>query len=83
MNNKGQTVLIAVFFAFFLYLFGIVFINFIIPDVDTARSALSCSDTTISDGSRLLCLFVTTPVVYFIMALLSIVGGIIIERLAV
>lgn len=78
LNNKGQTFLLAVVIAFGVFMFGILFINFI-PDIVTqSRTDLSCSSpTTISDGTKIMCLATDGVVPYFIITLISIaIGGI-------
>lgn len=84
MNDKGQTTMLSIWFAIFIFLFGIVFINFLALDVDTARTALDCSNPAgISDGIKLTCLVVDVAVPYWILLILSIAGGLILERLLI
>lgn len=84
MNAKGQTTMLSVWFAIFIFLFGIVFINFLSLDVDTARTALSCSSaSTISDGTKLTCLVVDIVLPYWILLILSVAGGLILDRLLI
>ena len=85
MNNKsGQTAMLAVLFAAMFFLLGIIFINYIRPDVQTAQSTLDCNNTsTISDGTKLMCLITDGVVPYFIILVLSSAGGVILSRLAI
>lgn len=84
MNNKGQTLMLSILFAVFIFLVGIVFVNFIIGDVTTFRTAMSCaSASTISDGAKLTCLFGDAVVPYWIMLIISLAAGNIFARLLV
>lgn len=82
MNRKGQTIMLSILFGIFIYLFGIVFINFLMPDVTTARTALSCSNgAAISDGTKLMCLVVDVVVIYWILLIISIAGGVMFSKI--
>lgn len=83
MNNKGQTIMIAALFSFLFFLFGIVFINFIMPEVINTQTNLSCSDLTISDGTKLMCLITDGVVPYFIILILSAAGGTIMAKISI
>lgn len=78
MNNRGQTLGISIISSLVILIIGLVVINFITPEVDTARIDLRCSDAdTISDGTKLLCLAVDITVIYWILIIFSvIIGGI-------
>lgn len=83
MRRRGQTTAaLSILFAFAIYFFGIQFVNFLIPDVDTARTALSCSTpSSLSSGIRILCLFVGGVIPYFIWIIVSVTGGIFLSKL--
>ena len=86
MNKKAQssgipTFSIALMIAFFLFLIGMANINFIKDEVTNARSDLMCATDDINDGAKILCLIVDATVPYFIIIILSAVGGIITARL--
>lgn len=82
MNRKGQMYL-SIVIALLLFMGGILFVNFLIPDIDTARSSanLDCNNSTITDGNKLACLAVDSVMPYFIIVLISTAGGIITARL--
>jgi hypothetical protein len=80
---RGQTLMLSVVFAAFFFIFGIVFVNFVQPDVRVAESGLNCDDLTISDGAKLTCLITGGVVPYFIILILSVAGGVITERLII
>lgn len=87
MNNKGQTVFLGIVVAILLFLVGMVFINFISPEVANAQNetnynlpGLSCGtaadpNLTVSDGTKLTCLATEIVTPYYIIAILSVAGG--------
>lgn len=81
MNKKGQTTMLTVLFAIFIFLAGVVFINFLIPEVDVFRATMECSNAAvISDGTKLTCLFGDAVIPYWILLIVSLSGGAILER---
>ena len=81
-NKRGQTMGIAILSAIVIFIIGIMCINFLLTEVSTARIELSCSDSsTISDGSKMLCLIVDTQVPYFIWLVFSVSLGAILARM--
>lgn len=84
MNNKGQTIMLSVLFAILFFMLGIIFLNFIQPEVKNTQGSLDCNNTSgISDGTKLMCLITDSVVPYFIILVLSAAGGVITARLAV
>ncbi len=82
--KKGQTLMLSLLFAIFIFIFGMVIMNFLKLDVTTARTALQCSSpASISDGVKLACLFVDGVIPYFILLVISISGGILLDRLLI
>lgn len=82
MNNKGQTLGIAIVTTIFVFAIGIIAINFLMPEVTNARIALNCSNAAaISDGTKLLCLVFDSVVPYWIWLVISVSIGLIIARL--
>ena len=82
MNNKGQTIGVAIIVAIMFFMVGMMVLNFLMPEVTRARSItnLNCSDSTISDGSKLTCLMVDTIIPYFMLLVLSVAIGKVTER---
>ena len=80
-NKKGQTMGIAVIVAIFLFIVGIIMVNFLKDDITTARIGLDCSNSAISDATKLTCLAVDVVVPYFIVTLIAAAGGIITARM--
>jgi hypothetical protein len=82
--KKGQTLMLSLLFAIFIFIFGMIIMNFLKLDVTTARTSLQCSDpANISDGVKLACLFVDGVIPYFILLVVSISGGILLDRLLI
>lgn len=73
---------LAILSALAVFIIGLMFVNFIMPEVTTFRTAMSCSDSTISDGAKLLCLFGDVTVPYVIVTILSLAVGAITSRLS-
>ena len=83
MNNKGQTVFMSIIFSIMIFMIGILIINFLKPEITTARSAsnLDCSNGSgITDGNKLMCLFIGLTLPLYILAVLSVVGGILVAK---
>ena len=81
MNNSGQ-VMLSIYFAAFIFLIGIVFINFLKPEVTEFRTNMSCSDVNnISDGTKVVCLLGDIVVLYWIVIIVSASGGAILNKL--
>lgn len=82
MNIKAQTLGMGIIVAIFIFIIGMVCVNFLKSEVTTARTNLNCEDTAnISDGTKLTCLAVDITVFYWIIIILSIAGGIITARM--
>ena len=83
MNNRGQTLFISIMVAMMIFAVGVIAINFITPEIDTARTSLDCSNASISDGSKVSCLLTDITIPYFIVMVISLAGGFITERLLI
>ena len=82
MINKRGNMFSAGMIALILFITGFIVINFFMPEVTQARIDLSCSDAAnISDGTKLMCLFVDSAIIYWIILIFSIVGGILADNL--
>lgn len=82
-NKKGQTLGIAIMVALFLFIVGMMSVNFLKDEVSRARDGdnLDCSNTNvISDGNKLTCLAVDIVIPYFIITVISVSGGYITRR---
>lgn len=86
MNTKGQGLILAVVMAVMIFMAGMLLTNFLKGEVTSARSSLTgldCNNSTISDGNKVTCLGVDLVIPYFIWAVISVAGGIIISRFLV
>jgi len=83
MNKLGQTFGLSILYAIVIFIFGILMVNFLTPEINTSHNAMSCTDTSISSGSKLTCLFVDIVKPYWILAILSLAGGVILDRLLI
>ena len=82
MNKKGQTMGLAILSFLAVFIIGLMFVNFLLPEVTTFRTNMSCSSaSTISDGTKLLCLFGDLTVPYVILLVVSLAVGAITSRL--
>ena len=81
-NKKGQSWGINIISALMIFLIGMTTINILKPEITEARADLDCaSASTISDGTKILCLIVDFTMFYFILTILSLAAGIILARL--
>jgi len=84
LKSKKGNVFSTIMIALLIFLVGMLVANFFKPEIDTARIGLNCDDTAnITDGTKLMCLSVDITLVYFIILVLSIVGGIITDKLLI
>lgn len=82
MNKKAQTLGLTIVSSIFILIIGLVILNFIMPEVSTARTELNCaSPDDISDGTKLICLMTDATVPYWILLVFSVVIGGITSRL--
>jgi hypothetical protein len=82
--NKRGNIYSAVMISIILFMIGMICMNFIKPEVTTARTSLSCSSAnTISDGTKLMCLAIDTVVPYLFILIIAITGGVITEKLLI
>jgi H+/gluconate symporter-like permease len=84
MNKKGQTsIMLAVFVAILIFIAGMVLLNFLKQEVTNARTNLSCSSSSNSDGVDMTCLLFDSVVPYFIIIVLAVAGGVITEQVLI
>lgn len=83
INKKGQTMGLAIINAIFIFVVGLMILNFLMPEITQARVDLSCSDTeNISDGTKLMCLMTDATVPYWVLLVFSLGIGVITARLS-
>jgi len=80
MNKKANTYAVIIV-AFMLFTTGFIVANFFKESITDARTGLDCSDSAnISDGTKFLCLNVDFVMIYWIILIFSIAGGIVIDK---
>ena len=88
MNRKGGATLIAIITAALIFMSGMLMVNFFKSDIDDFRTSMNCdatnkSDVFLSDGSKIACLGSDLTIPYFIVAIISTAGGVILARFAI
>jgi hypothetical protein len=83
MNKKGNSMGLTVVLAIFLFIVMLTTLNFIKPELTTAKSVngLDCENTGISDFNMLTCLGVDLVLSWYFLLLVSIIGGAIIAAI--
>lgn len=82
ISKKGQTLGLALLNSIFVFLIGLMILNFIMPEITQTRIDLNCSDaSSISDGNKLMCLMTDVTVPYWILLVFSLGLGFITARL--
>jgi len=83
-GNIGM-LLMSFLVAFVFFMIGMIYVNPINSVVDSARSDLTCSaaPSTLSSGNMMLCLIFDLLSPVFIIAILSVVMGLITARLLI
>jgi hypothetical protein len=82
IGKRGQTLGITIIGIIFVFIIGLMSINFLFDDITNARIDLNCANATaISDGTKLLCLTVDSVIPYWIFLIFSIVIGAIAARM--
>jgi len=78
MNKLGQSLGLSIMTGILIILVGLMAVNFLMTEVSTARTSLSCSDATnIEDGNKLLCLVADVTIPYWIWIIVALaIGGI-------
>jgi len=74
MNKKGS-IFFGVGIGLFIYIMGVLFIPFIVDDVDTFRTSMDCTNTDITDGTKLSCLIGDLTIPYLIWFFISLLVG--------
>lgn len=74
MNKKGNIFFGLGIFAL-IYIFGVLFIPFITDDITTTRIDLDCTNSSITDGTKMNCLLTDVLTPYFILFIIAAAGG--------
>jgi len=81
MNRRGS-IFLSVIFAGALLIFAMLMLNFLITQITEVRDAdhLNCSSSTISDGTKVLCLVTDTTIPAYFLTAVLLVGGLLIGK---
>jgi len=83
MNSKrAQSMGIAIIGLIVFFIIGLMCINFLFNEVDTARTGLNCANATaISDGTKLTCLVTDLAISYWIWIIVAVALGFVLVRI--
>ena len=76
MNKKGN-IFFGATLALVCFIAGVLIIPFFTDDITVARNQLDCTNTTITDGTKVSCLLGDMVIPYFIWFFVSLAIGII------
>ena len=79
MNKRGS-VFFGVGVGITIFIFGVLFLPFIMDDVTTFRTAMDCSSTDITGGTMLACLVSDAIIPYLIWFFISLALGFVAGR---
>lgn len=83
MNDKGQSLGLAIMASIFVLIVGLMAVNFLMPEITDFRANMNCANPSqISDGVKLLCLTSDATIPYWIVLVFSLVIGGITARLS-
>lgn len=81
MNKKGQNLILAILAAVMVFIFGMLVMNHLMGDVSLTRTVgLDCTNSDISDGTKLTCIGVDLVIPIMILTVLSVSVGAILSR---
>ena len=75
MKSKKGNLYVAVVIALVIWIAGILILPFIVDDINSFRVNMDCSNSSISNTGKLVCLAGDSLVPYFIWTLVSIALG--------
>jgi len=80
MGSLGLKIVATIFFM----IIGFASINFVMDEVTNTTTQLNCdSASTITDGTKIMCLMLDSTVIYFMITLLSLLLGFITAELLI
>ena len=76
INKKGSGTIFAILIALAFFMFGMIFINFIMDEVTRTRDAdnLNCASPD-TDGDKIVCLIADATVPIFIIGVVAAIGA--------
>ena len=85
MNKKSQisSFGLSLVIGISIFIVAMVVVNLLLPEITRARAstALDCTNSSISDGTKLTCLAVDWAIPGYFLAIFSAFGGMVIARL--
>lgn len=75
IKGKKGSLYMGIIFAIFFFLFGMIMISLMKDGVTSARTDADCTNSSISDGNKLVCLGLDSSVPYYILGILTLVFG--------
>lgn len=76
IKNKKGGAMLGVIFAVAIFMMGNLFIPSLKDDISQVRIDLNCSNSSaLSDGTKVLCSEIDLTIPYFILLILSLIGG--------
>ena len=85
MNNKAQisSFGLSLVIGISIFIVAMAVVNLLLPEITVARSsvALDCTNSSISDGTKLTCLAVDWAIPGYFLAIFAAFGGMVITRL--
>lgn len=77
MNKKGGAFFFGLGIALFVWIIGIMIIPYFQDSVDLFRTDMDCTNTSITDGAKVTCLYGDALMPFFIIFIVGVVLGII------
>jgi hypothetical protein len=77
MKNKRGNAFLGFALGIFIFVMGVLIMPFILDDVDTTRTQLDCTNSSITGGTKINCLFVGSIIPYFILFFTALAVGLI------
>lgn len=81
-NNKGQAIFVSLMIAIVVIVLALAWAFPVRQSVDTARTSMDCTNTSISSFDKATCLASDLTIFYFIGGLIAIAGLVIGARIA-
>ncbi len=78
IKGKKGSMFLGIGLGIFIFIMGVLILPYIADDVTTFRTALDCTDTTITNGAKLTCLFGGALIPYYIFFFSSLALGLVI-----
>ncbi len=78
IKGKKGSMFLGIGLGIFIFVMGVLILPYIADDVTTFRTALDCTDTTITNGAKLTCLFGGALIPYYIWFFTSLALGLVI-----